>query len=68
VSGPFTEDPRLPAVDLVPLYREMLAIHAGNPEHGYCVLCGQDHCDLWRFAYGELVRAGEPLDAGPELQ
>jgi len=59
MSGAFTEDPRLAVDELVPLYRDVLAAHADDPDLGWCLICEQSRCESWRSAYSRLFRAGE---------
>jgi hypothetical protein len=59
MSGPFTEDPTLTPVDRARLYSDILEAHADDSGLGRCVICEQSRCDIWRFAYGELVKAGD---------
>jgi hypothetical protein len=50
MSGPFTEDPRLPPPqDPRVLWRVTLEQHA-NEEDGRCRLCGDADCHTWRWA------------------
>jgi hypothetical protein len=54
-SGPFTEDPRLPAVaEPMQPWRVLLIQHT-NDADGRCGVCGYGSCDLWQRATARLA-------------
>jgi hypothetical protein len=59
MSGPFALDPQPTPPGLVPRYREMLVAHTNDPLRGACLVCQIATCADWRYAYTQLVCAGE---------
>lgn len=59
----FQENPWQPPRTLAPeqaaYFRQMLAVHANQPETGVCAVCGLARCPDWRAAYDQLAIAGE---------
>jgi hypothetical protein len=62
MSGPFTEDPRLPIRPLVTLLLAVQREHANDPATGVCPVCRVNECERVQWVRGELKRAGHEPD------
>lgn len=59
VSGPFTEDFRLPPVgDLLQQWRDLQAQHTNDATSGRCPVCKVRDCERWRWAGERLAEEG----------
>lgn len=61
MSGPFTEDLRLPPVgDVLRPWREFLAQHTNDATTGRCSVCQARDCERWQWAVERLAEAEAP--------
>jgi hypothetical protein len=64
MSGPYTEDFRLPPVgDVLQPWRDLLARPTNDAADGRCPVCKLENCDKWRWARERLAAEGELPDA-----
>jgi len=59
MSGPHVEDGSPLSGRMVAYYRDLLAGHDNDPVKGLCPICAVSRCQDWRFAWSQLVSAGE---------